>query len=135
MFEGYAAYLLANWAIIGNGSGCSMPVANLTDEIKESQRILYVGSDRGALNIPPNLPVTWGYNGVGVGNDSHANSALAFVFPDNGDLSGAMVTTPGDEVLLYRLMPFTSRFVIPDYYLWSYGGGLSTGFFTPDWSL
>jgi pimeloyl-ACP methyl ester carboxylesterase len=135
VLEAYAAYLLANWAIIGNGTGCSLPKDRLTDQVKDEYQILYLGATRGALNIPESLPVTWGYNGVGVGNDSFPDAAMAFIFPDEDQLAGAMVTTPGDEILLYRLMPFTSRFVIPDYYLWTYGGGLSTGFFTPDWSL
>ena len=70
---------------------------------------------------------------ITVAGKTHDPAGLAFVFPAAGRIAAAIVTTPGDEWLVYRFQPFRSAFVPPDYMIWSKAGLLDSGFFTPDW--
>ena len=74
--------------------------------------------------------------GVGVGIQlCECGPAAAVVFPD-GDRLGAIITaTEGSEYLLFRLQPFISQFMTPDYMVWSREGVVAAGFFSPDWDL
>jgi hypothetical protein len=62
---------------------------------------------------------------------------IAFAFPqgDGSRLGGAIAATPGDEMLLFRFMPFTSSFVAPDYLVFDETSVTAAGFLTPEWTL
>lgn len=133
IYSNYAAYLLSNWTIVGNGVGCALPLDALSEEIRAEYNIIYLGIQASDLGVPDSIAAVSGTEGLGIGSSTFSNAAMAFIFPQNGRLAGAVLATPGAENLLFRIMPFSSRFVIPDYYIWGYGGGLDAGFFSPQW--
>ena len=128
----YAAFLLSQWSIIGNGHGCAMPLSSVTEEVRAEYNMIYLGLPDDAVDDQGVF--TWSSDGsITAGETSFENAALAFVFPEGERLSAVIVTSPGYEHLLYTIQPFTSSFVLPDFFLWSDDGGLAGGFFTPDW--
>ena len=134
-YRHYAAYLLSNWTLIGNGHGCALPDSALTDAIRSRYNVLYLGPPSDDVPIPTDLGISMSKNGIVVGEEQFDAAAAAFIFPENDHLSAVVATTGGDEYLLFRLMPYSSRFVIPDYLVWNDRGGAAAGFFTPDWGM
>jgi hypothetical protein len=80
------------------------------------------------------VPFTWDEAGVGFDGDSYAGAALMFVFPEGDRLSAAIYAPPGEERLLYWVVPFSSRSGLPDYMIWSDSGVEATGFFDAHWA-
>ncbi|MEC9071342.1 MAG: hypothetical protein VX938_03145, partial [Myxococcota bacterium] len=78
--------------------------------------------------------VSWDSGSVSIGDRSYIGAyGYAFAFPEGDRLSAAIGTTAGAEELLYRLYPFTSRFVIPDYMIFGQSSTSAVGFFDGDW--
>lgn len=134
-YRHYAAYLLSNWAIIGNGHGCALPDTALTTDIAESYNLLHLGPPSSDLEASIDIDIAMTKDGISVGTEQFVAGATLFIFPENDHLSAVIATTGGDEYLLFRLMPYSSRFVIPDYIVWTDRGAVADGFYNPDWSL
>ena len=128
----FAAYMISSWSLIGSGSACSLPVAELTDALRQERNLIWLGVSPGDIGVP--LPFDWDEESVTVGEDTFFTAGLLFVFPNGDRLNAAMVTTPGEEELLLSVVPWSSRSGLPDYYLWSSFGQMASGFFQPDWS-
>ena len=134
-YQYYASYLSANWAIIGNGSCCTLPLSAVTEDLRNERNLVFIGVAQALLPWLSPSETTWGTGGITLGGESFPDSAFALVTRDQDRLSGIVSAAEGMEHILYRLMPFTSRYVVPDYYIWGVQGGLSAGFFQNDWSL
>ena len=134
-YRHYAAYLLSNWAIIGNGHGCALSDADLTTDIAANFNLVHLGPPNADLAASIEVGIFAHKQSISVGSEEFSDAAVLYTFPENGHLSAVMSTTGGAEYLLFRLMPYSSRFVIPDYLVWNDRGGVTAGFFTPDWTL
>ena len=134
-YRHYAAYMLSNWAIIGNGHGCALADSDLTPEIRSDYNLIHLGGDYEALADDVPEGIRWSEGDLQLGSQSWTNAAGLFVFPEEGHLSAVMTAPAGYEHLLFGIMPFSSRFVVPDYLVWSDSGGIVAGFFNGDWSL
>jgi len=133
-YQRYASYLISTWNIIGNGDGCALPRNKLTQAIRSEYNIIYVGIERDKVPVPEEIPFDWDKTNILVGGKEIPDAALIFVFPEQGHLSAAMVTTEGAEHMLFWHQPFSSRAGLPDYVGWTYGGAYMAGFFDADWS-
>lgn len=133
-YRAYAAFLLSSFQYVGNGQGMAMPLSELHDRLRARYRVVYVGVPRERAFEGVELPFDWSPSRVVVGDDAYEGAALAFVFPEGGDLSAAFVATEGREHLLFGLQPFTSGFALPDWYVWGPEGGIAAGFVDSDWS-
>jgi poly(3-hydroxybutyrate) depolymerase len=133
-FADAASFLASYWAAYGNGHACMVPVSSLTETIRAERQLVWVGIDDETVAAP--LPITWNSDEISIGDDVRDDAALLFVFPDGEKLSAAIVATEGQERRsLTRVVPFSSRAGLPDWFLWSGSSGLGTGFFEGDWSL
>ena len=129
----YAGYLASTWNIIGNGTSCVVRLGEVTDALRESRNLIHVGIPSDSVEIPESIPVQFGATGISLNGQGHVNAAIAFVYPDGDRLGAVMYATPGSEDLLYGVMPFSSRFVVPDFLIWKDGGSVTTGFFDAEW--
>ena len=134
-YRWYAAHMLSTWNIIGNGTGCAIPYSMLTGELRAAHNIIYLGVPPGDVPLPAGMPMTWDELAVTVDGQDHDAAALGFVFPEGDRLSAVLVTTRTHEYLLYRVVPFSSRFWVPDWLVWADGGLAQAGFFDGDWAL
>jgi len=121
-FAQYASYLSSYWSIYGNGHACALPFGQVTDELREQRNMIYVGLPMEELNLP-DIPFEWDSEGVAIDGTSYSDAALMFVFPEGDRLSAVLATAEGVEWLLHWIVPFSSRSGLPDYLVWSYGGG------------
>ena len=128
----YASYLVSFWAVIGNGHACAVPVTELTDELRRSRNLVYLGLAPEALPVG-DLPFDWDDGALRVAGASYEDAALLFVYPDGERLSAVLTATEGAEHLLFRVVPFSSRGGLPDYLVFTDGGFLTTGFFDAEW--
>jgi pimeloyl-ACP methyl ester carboxylesterase len=135
VFAEYAAYLVTSWTFIGNGHACSVPFSKLNQSIDDKYNLIYIGVSTEKLKARYKLPFGLFPAGIRAGSSNWNNAAVAFVFPDGKKLAGFLYTTKGSENLLYTIMPFTSSFVLPDYFVWTSRGGVAGGFFNATWSL
>jgi hypothetical protein len=131
-FERYAAYLTSQWAVLGNGLACALPLSRVTPELRTGYNLVYIGVP--SAQLAPPAGVAWDASSITVGTKSYQSSALAVVFPEGERLSAALTATTGSEYLLFRYTPFSSRSGRPDYWVWSTTGSVASGFFTPDWT-
>lgn len=134
-YRHYAAYLLSNWSIIGNGHGCALADIDLSAEIRSNYNLIYLGGDYELLADDVPEGIRWSDSDLQFGSETWTNAAGLFVFSEEGHLSAVMTAPDGYEHLLFGIMPFSSRFVVPDYLVWSDSGGITAGFFNGDWSL
>jgi len=150
-YRRYASWLIAQWTLLGNGHACALPLSQVARVQGAGGSLVYLGIDADA--IPGGGPdgFTWGPEAVTAGprtfappapTDDAPNPGIAFlaVFPDEdpGDVgvSAVLATTAGDEALLYRIMPFSSRAGLPDWVVLSDQALLAAGFFAPaDWGF
>lgn len=134
-YRRYAAFLLSNWALIGNGHGCAVPLSRVTPALRAQWNIVYLGAPPSAVRALGGAPpLSWDRTSITAGTTRYDTSALAFVFAEEGGRLGAVITaTEGSEFLLFRLMPFTSSFVAPDYLVFGPMGARASGFFSPEW--
>jgi choline monooxygenase len=134
VFRYYAAYLLTNWQFIGNGHGCSLPVSSVDDDLRADYNIIYIGVSPEEVPLGQATDLDWNQSAINLGGTDYAASAALAVFPDGDRLAGVMTATLGAEYLLFRLQPFTSRFVAPDYLIWNDEGAVAAGFFDANWN-
>lgn len=125
----WAAWLVSHWAVIGNGQACGLPESAVTAERRAGANLLRVLPSAGALPVP----FTWSPTAIQVASNAYDHAAGVVVYPDGDGLSAAVVATAGDEPLLWRFQPFTSRFVAPDYLVFAAQGLRAAGFWTADW--
>jgi hypothetical protein len=135
-YRRYAAYLLSSWSLLGNGHGCALPASRLTPTLRGAYNLVHLGAPAAQVEAAGGaLPLAWDRAAVTVGSNRFDASALAFVHPAaSGRLSAVITATAGSEGLLFRLMPFTSSFVAPDYLVFGAMGARTAGFFTPEWT-
>ena len=135
-YRRFADYLTSAWLIIGNGHACTLPMDALTPEIRAERNLIYLGFDSDELDIPDSLDTSWNAASVSVGGAMYTGGyAYAVAFPEGDRLSAAIGATANAESLLYSLSPFTSRFVIPDYLVYTTGGSVAVGFYDGDWAF
>jgi hypothetical protein len=132
-WRSYAAYLVSTWNIIGNGHGCMLPAADVTEELRADRNIIYVGVAAEDVPFPDTMPIDWSAESVSVSDAASGDAMLSFVFPSSDRLGAVFTATEGSEHLLYRLQPFNSRFWIPDFLILATDGLVTTGFFDADW--
>lgn len=133
----YAAYLASWWQVQGNGSACALPESEVDDALYASRNIVWIGRIGASARWAGEAPIGQDGGSVRVGTASFDSAVLAFAYPqaDGSRLGGGIVVTPGDENLLFRLQPYSSQFVPPDYLVFGDGGVETAGFFAADWSL
>jgi hypothetical protein len=135
VFRQYAAYLLSAWSYRGNGHGCALPLSAVSAELLSERNVVYVGVPRDQVPLDDALGFDWTYEAFVVDGASYGDAAAAFVFPNSERLGAVLTATEGDEYLLFRLQPFVSQFALPDYLIWSEGGGRAAGFFDAEWAF
>lgn len=131
----YASYLVSSWSLIGNGAGCALPRSAVTPALRASRNLVWIGGDREGASLPASAPFTQDEGGVSAGDQRWEQSAAMTIFPAGDHLDAWITVTPGNEHLLFRIQPFTSSFVLPDWFVWDEAGGRAAGFYRPDWSL
>ncbi|TNE50307.1 MAG: hypothetical protein EP343_08680 [Deltaproteobacteria bacterium] len=131
----YANYMVSNWNFIGNGHvGCMLPLSKVTDELRSKYNMIYLGIPLSQLKAKVS-GFDWTGQEVKVDGKSYNNVAMAVTFPENGRLSAALFATKGREYLLYRIPVYTSRFAIPDFFVWTDRGYVTAGFFDAKWQF
>jgi len=135
-YRDYAAYMLSFWSVIGNGHGCGVALSNLTDTIRDSNNLIYLGVPMSKLDGAGALPIEWDDDGAVVSGQAFGAASVAFVYPEGDDrLNGYFSVAEGKEYLLFRYVPFSSRSGMPDFLVWADTGLAATGFFTADWEV
>jgi len=134
VYRRYASFLLSQWMITGNGHGCALPISRLTEELRQERNLIYLGIGPDHMALPDSIPFSWNAEEIQVSDQSFTDAAIAFTFPEGERLSAVFATTAGSEYLLFRIQPYTSRFVIPDYLVWRPDGVATTGFFDASWA-
>ncbi|MGF1465309.1 MAG: alpha/beta hydrolase-fold protein [Sandaracinaceae bacterium] len=131
-YRAYAGWLTTHWAIQGNGLACAVPTSRLDAELRASHQLVYLG-------VPPDegeaVPIGVDGDALRVGERRFSGAAAAFVYPDGDRVRAYVLATPGQERLLFSLMPFASGSALPDFLVFADGGVLATGFFDPSWGL
>ncbi len=134
VFLDYARYLIAYWALIGNGQGCLLRLSEVTDAVRAERNLVYLGLDRAALGAGPDT-FDWDDLTLRIGDREIIQGALLAVFPEGDRLSAILTTTAFDEALLFGYTPFGSANSYPDFLVFGPGGGLAAGFFDADWQF
>jgi poly(3-hydroxybutyrate) depolymerase len=131
-YKQYAAFLISNWAAIGNGLACAMPLSGLKRAGAPTDRnLIFLGLASAEID-GATPPFSWDGTSIKIGSASRLG--LLFVaFPRAGRLAAAVFATRGNEKLLFNIMPFTSRLVIPDYWVYGSTGTQTAGFFDASW--
>ena len=130
-FHEYAAYLVSDWSLRGNGHACAVPLAELTDAIRAERNLIWVGVPQDEVEGLVG-PFSWG-DTIGMDGDTW-EGAMLFVFPIAGRLDAVLTASAGSERLLFDSNPWSSRSGQPDYRLWGDSGTLRVGNFEADWS-
>lgn len=131
-FREYAAYVASEWAVIGNGHACVIPLSRLSAGPPAGYNLIYLG-------VPPaqisggSLTGSWDASQVTVAGKSYQNVALYLAFPGKSSLSAAVTAHKGSEKLLFGIPLFTSRVVLPDYFVYSSAGTKAAGLFSAEW--
>ena len=133
-YDTLAAYLSTAWSIIGNGFACTTTLEALTPWIVEGYQLIYLGVPPELIDWDGEAPFALDEDGIGIGDARFARSAIAAVYPSQGKLA-ALLLDDVNPALLYQFTPFQSRFVLPDYFVWSDAGGERAGFFDANWGL
>ena len=128
----YAAYLISYWAVIGNGQACAMTLTQFKKSPPKDRNIIFLGVASKDID-KATLSFSWDSSALKVGSSSYASGMLYTVFPRGDRLAAAVMAAKGDEYLMFRIMPFTSRLVLPDYWVYSSKGTLTSGFYDASW--
>ena len=128
----YAAYLTSSWAVIGNGQACSMPLSRFKKNPPKDRNIIFLGVPSKEID-KATLALSWDASAIKVGSNSYSSGMIYTAFPRDKRLAAAVMAAKGDEYLMFRIMPFTSRLVLPDYFVYSAKGTLATGFYDAGW--
>lgn len=131
----WAAWLASHWAGLGNGQACGLPLSAATDERLAGRNPVYVLVPAADVPVPASMPFTWDAGAVTVNGEAFPHSAGAVVFPVGAGLGAAFTATAGDRALLWRLQPFTSRFVSPDLLVFAADGVRKAGFWSAEWGF
>ena len=130
-----AAHLSATWSSIGNGHACTLTFEALEPWMSAEHNLIFLG-------VPPQLiefdgPVDFALVGttLAIGDYDFDNAAVATAYPYDGRLGGLMLASDGREDILFRYSPFQSRFVLPDFMIWSDAGVEAAGFYDNEWAL
>jgi hypothetical protein len=127
-----AAYYTSQWYIYGNGHACALPRSRLTAEISANYNLVHLGGTPDLLS-GLEWPLDWDDNEIRLGMQRYPLSALLLVFPQGERLSAVLTASFGEEGLLYRVVPFSSRGGLPDFLIWSQEGGRAAGFLDSEW--
>ncbi len=130
--RGYAGYLTSFWQIIGNGHACALPLSEVDDTLRDEWNLVFLGVPSADAGVA-GLPFSFGPGGIST-RMTTASGLLAFTYPAGEGLDAFMYPTPGAEDALFSLVPFTSRFALPDYLVVTGAGVTEAGFFEADWS-
>ena len=134
-YREYAGFLASTWNVIGNGSSCALPLTLVTDEIRASHNLIYLGVPMDQVPMPESMPLEWDELNITVNGQSFVAAGLSAIFPDGDRLGAVITTTRTHEYLLYRIQPFSSRFWIPDWLVFGGSGGVAAGFFDGNWAF
>ena len=132
-----AAYYTSQWYIYGNGHACALPKSKLSDAIAGAYNLVHLGGTPDLLG-ERGWPLDWDDLEVRLGPPGldarrYPLSAVLVVFPRGDQLDAVMTSSFGEEGLLYRVVPFSSRGVLPDFLIWSQEGGQAAGFLDSEW--
>lgn len=129
----YSGWLASYFAIIGNGAGCALPASNVSDALRAERNLVWIGVPSVDTGVS-GLPFEWDGAAITAGA-AYPDAAIAFVYPSGERLDAFVFTTRGEEDLLYAIVPFTSRFALPDYLVYTRDGAGAAGFFDPEWQF
>lgn len=135
LYRHYVGWLLSWWSVIGNGHGCGLPLKDLNEEVRDKYNLVFVGVPLNDVDKVATLPAEWSETAVTVGGKSFSQAALAFVYPYKDKLYGYWATTKGQEDLVFRYTPFSSRAGMPDFLVFDTNGVAATGFFDAEWKF
>ena len=128
----YAAYLSSYWSIIGNGAACALPASEVDAALRAERNLIWLGVPSDEVGVS-GLPFSFSSDTITAG-ETLGDAGLAFVYPSGDRLDGFVYATAGSERLLYSIIPFTSRFALPDYLVFTRAGATQAGFFDAEWS-
>ncbi len=128
-----AAFHTSYAQLIGHGTACGIPASRVTDSLRESHNLIYVGVDADDTG----MPYGWSWDGpVEVEGDEYDEAILYAVFPraDGRRLDAVMTASEGDGSLLFRIPIWSSRGGLPDYFAWGPNTGtVAAGMIDADW--
>jgi hypothetical protein len=135
-YQHIASELLSSWNIIGNGTGCALPLSKFTEQLADSYQPIYLGvAPENIPEFPAELNISWDEVTISVDGMSYGPGALMMVFPHRGRLAAVMTTTRTHEYLLDGMGPFSSRFWFPDFVVYGFDGLFAAGFFDENWAF
>lgn len=119
--------------MIGNGHACVLPLSRVkANGGPTGYNLIYIGAATSDIT-GASLTASWDSAKVTVAGSSYSDAIMFLAYPNKDRLGGAVVATKGLEHLLYRIPLFTSRVVLPDYFVYGTSGTKATGFFKADW--
>jgi hypothetical protein len=127
-----AAFYTSHWALIGNGHACALPERRAYLAQDDGRNLIRMGDTAAEIRV---APFDWDEGGVFFGEQHVPGGSLMFVQPEGDGVSAGLVATPGDEMRLTQIVPFSSRSGMPDYLVWSSRGAAAIGFFDNDWQF
>ena len=127
-----AAYYTSQWNLYGNGHACALPRSRLTEALRAERNLVHLGGDP-SLVAELGWPFDWNEAEVRIGENQLPRAAIMLTFPEGERLSAILAAAVGEEPLLYRVVPFSSRGTLPDFLLWNRDGGIAAGFFDSEW--
>lgn len=131
-YRRHTSWLASYWSILGNGAACALPASAVDDALRAERNLIWLGVPSADTGVD-GLPFAWDAEAITAGGE-HRDAALAFVYPRGERLDAFVFATAGSEGLLYGIIPFTSRFALPDYLVLGDGGVITAGFFDAEWS-
>jgi poly(3-hydroxybutyrate) depolymerase len=134
-YRRYAAFLLSEWNLYGNGHGCAVGLPDLPSGLEAEVQLVFLGVAPADLPGSPALPVDWDADGITLNGVTHPSAAVAFVYPAGERLHAYLTATAGSEYLLFRYVPFSSRSGMPDLFVWAEDGLVGAGFFDAEWQI
>ena len=130
-YRDFASYLASHWAIIGNGSACALPVSKLSATIAAAHNLIHLGRTPTEAGAP--TFAAWDDKGVTFAGQQFPDAALQLIWDAGDRLAAAIVAPAGKRLLLYSVVPFSSRSGMPDFLIWRQTGGVASGNFDADW--
>lgn len=126
-----AAFHTSYAQLIGHGTACGIPVSAVTNELRASHNLIYVGVDAETTGIPYGW--TWD-DRIDIGTNEFDDALIYTVFPRDDHLDAVMATSAGDSPLLFEIPIWSSRSGLPDYFIWGPSSGtVAAGMFDANW--
>jgi hypothetical protein len=130
----YTRWLSSVWSIIGNGTSCILPYAQRERAVQAGRALIFVGLPSADLPIPASLGLAFDQDAISIGG-TYPNAAIFAAFPGpNGALYGAIAATASATEQWFRLQPYTSRLILPDYLVLTAAGVVRAGHFDRDFA-